>query len=229
MRRLVMKKLSTWSALVLAFVCAASALAQTPSVVATVADAKFGPAPPMLPPGAQLAVLSGNPMGTGAYAVRVRFPANYAIPAHSHPTDENVVVSAGSVTFGMGDKLSKTEKGNKTLNVGGYALMPAGDESLRVRRSEGSGHRPLRTGTGRVQVRQPGRRPEERQARGEVGHRSSSVWRALVAARTVGERVIGRRSPRAGTSPAPTFGGRIKSRSVWASLVAARTGASANA
>jgi quercetin dioxygenase-like cupin family protein len=122
----VMKKLSTWSAIVLAFVCAASALAQTPSVVATVADAKFGPAPPMLPPGAQLAVLSGNPMGTGAYAVRVRFPANYAIPAHSHPTDENVVVSAGSVTFGMGDKLSKTEKGNKTLNVGGYALMPAG-------------------------------------------------------------------------------------------------------
>ena len=121
-----MKKLSTWSAIVLAFVCAASALAQTPSVVATVADAKFGPAPPMLPPGAQLAVLSGNPMGTGAYAVRVRFPANYAIPAHSHPTDENVVVSAGSVTFGMGDKLSKTEKGNKTLNVGGYALMPAG-------------------------------------------------------------------------------------------------------
>jgi len=121
-----MKKLSTWSAIVLAFVCAASAFAQTPSVVATVADAKFGPAPPMLPPGAQLAVLSGNPMGTGAYAVRVRFPANYAIPAHSHPTDENVVVSAGSVTFGMGDKLSKTEKGNKTLNVGGYALMPAG-------------------------------------------------------------------------------------------------------
>ena len=121
-----MKKLSTWSAIVLAFVCAASALAQTPSVVATVADAKFGPAPPMLPPGAQLAVLSGNPMGTGAYAVRVRFPANYAIPAHSHPTDENVVVSAGSVTFGMGDKLSKTAAGNKTIHGGGYALAPTG-------------------------------------------------------------------------------------------------------
>ena len=98
----------------------------TPSVISQVGDAKFGPAPPMLPPGAQLAVLSGNPMGTGAYAVRVRFPANYEIPAHSHPTDENVVLTAGSLTFGMGDKLSKTAQANKTLEVGGYALMPAG-------------------------------------------------------------------------------------------------------
>ena len=98
----------------------------TPQVVATVAEAKFGPAPPMLPPGSKLAVLSGNPMGAGAYAVRVRMPANYAIPAHSHPTDENIVVTSGSLTFGMGDKLSKTAKGNKTLHVGGFALMPTG-------------------------------------------------------------------------------------------------------
>ncbi|HEY2798293.1 MAG TPA: cupin domain-containing protein [Thermoanaerobaculia bacterium] len=121
-----MKKLSTWSLVVLGSVCAAWAVAQagTPHVISAVPDAKFGPAPPMLPPGAQLAVLSGNPMGPGAYAVRVRFPANYGIPAHSHPTDENVVVTAGSVTFGMGDKLSKTAAGNKTLDAGGYALMP---------------------------------------------------------------------------------------------------------
>jgi hypothetical protein len=122
-----MKKLSTWSLVVLSVVCAASAFAQTAThVINAVNDAKFGPAPPMLPPGAQLAVLSGNPMGTGAYAVRLRFPANYAIPAHSHPTDENVVLTTGSLTFGMGDKLSKTAKENKTLSVGGYALMPTG-------------------------------------------------------------------------------------------------------
>mgnify|MGYP001154657391 CR=1 FL=1 len=36
------------------------------------------------------------------------------------------VVTAGDVTFGMGDKLSKTAKENKTLKVGGYALMPMG-------------------------------------------------------------------------------------------------------
>jgi hypothetical protein len=122
----IMKKLSIWSLVVLSLVCAANGSAQTPSVISAVNDATFGPAPPMLPPGAQLAVLSGNPMGTGAYAVRLRFPANYAIPAHSHPTDENVVLTTGSLTFGMGDKLSKTAKENKTLSVGGYALMPTG-------------------------------------------------------------------------------------------------------
>jgi quercetin dioxygenase-like cupin family protein len=110
----------------LGVVCAAAASAQNPSIVATVDEAKWGPAPPFLPPGAQLAVVSGNPMGTGAYAVRLRFPANYAIPAHSHPTDENVVVTSGDMTFGMGDKLSKTAADNKTITVGGYALAPTG-------------------------------------------------------------------------------------------------------
>ena len=122
-----MKKLSFSSLIALSLVAAAPALAQTSSpVVATVHEAKWGPAPPMLPPGAQIAVLAGNPMGTGFYSVRLKFPANYAIPAHSHPTDENVVVTKGDVTFGMGDKLSKTAKGNKTIQVGGYALAPTG-------------------------------------------------------------------------------------------------------
>ncbi len=135
-----MRKLSTWfSVILLSATCAATAGAQTAThVISAVDDAKFGPAPPFLPPGAQLAVLSGNPMGAGAYAVRVRFPANYAIPAHSHPTDENVVVTRGSVTFGMGDKLSKTATGNKTLNVGGYALMPTNMNHYAYAGSEGA-------------------------------------------------------------------------------------------
>ena len=121
-----MKTLRTCVA-VLSCVCAASVLAQTASpVVATVNEAKWGPAPPMLPPGAQIAVLSGNPMGTGFYSVRLNFPANYTIPAHSHPTDENVVVTKGDMTFGMGDKLSKTAADNKMIHVGGYALAPTG-------------------------------------------------------------------------------------------------------
>lgn len=95
-------------------------------VIAAPKDAQWGPAPPMLPAGAQIAVLAGNPMGNSAYAVRLKFPANYAIPAHSHPTDENVVVVSGGVTFGMGEKLMKSAAANKTLGPGGFALMPAG-------------------------------------------------------------------------------------------------------
>jgi quercetin dioxygenase-like cupin family protein len=96
-----------------------------PHVIQAPADAAWGPAPPLVPAGAQIAVLSGDPTKAVPYAVRLKFPANYAIPAHSHPTDENVVVTTGALTFGMGDKLMKQAATNKTLAVGGYALMPA--------------------------------------------------------------------------------------------------------
>jgi len=89
-------------------------------------EAKWGPAPPFIPAGAQIAVLSGDPTKPVPYAVRLKFPANYAIPAHSHPTDENVVVTSGAVTFGMGDKLVKGAAGSKTLSVGGYFLAATG-------------------------------------------------------------------------------------------------------
>ena len=94
-------------------------------VLQALKDTQWGPAPPFVPPGAQLAVLSGDPTKPVPYAVRIKFPANYTIPAHSHPTDENVVVASGAVTFGMGDKLTKSAS-NTTLTVGGYALQPAG-------------------------------------------------------------------------------------------------------
>jgi len=98
---------------------------QKPHVLAELKEATWGPAPPMLPPGAQIAVLAGDPTKPTAYTVRFKFPANYAIPAHSHPTDEHVVVVSGAVSFGMGDKLTKTAASNKTLTVGGFAQMPA--------------------------------------------------------------------------------------------------------
>jgi quercetin dioxygenase-like cupin family protein len=88
-------------------------------------EAHWGQAPPMLPAGAQIAVLAGNPMGKGPYTIRLKFPAHYAIPAHSHPTDENVVVVSGALTFGMGEALVQDAAANKTLGAGGFALMPA--------------------------------------------------------------------------------------------------------
>src|SRR3954452_6845799 len=95
--------------LALAVVAASSGMyAQSHNhVIAKPSEAQWGPAPPVLPPGAQIAVLSGDPGKPVPYAVRLKFPANYAIPAHSHPTDENVVVITGTLAFGMGDKLAK--------------------------------------------------------------------------------------------------------------------------
>jgi quercetin dioxygenase-like cupin family protein len=114
------------------FVLAAGSLlfAQQPAseagkmVFSNLADAKWMDAPPMLPKGAKIDVLAGNPMGASLYTVRLKFPANYKIPAHSHPTDENVTVLVGTLYAGMGDKLDA--KASKALHVGGFAMMPAG-------------------------------------------------------------------------------------------------------
>jgi hypothetical protein len=108
--------------LVIVVSLSAPVIAQT-HIITTLADAQWGPAPPMLPPGAQIAVLAGDPTKAGPYTVRLKFPANYKVPAHSHPTDENVAVISGEFFIGMGDKLDR--KAGTALGMGGYALMPA--------------------------------------------------------------------------------------------------------
>ena len=95
-------------------------------VIASANEAHWAAAPPVLPKGAEIAVLAGDPTQAVPYTIRLKFPANYAIPAHSHPTDENVVVVSGALTFGMGYKLIHDGAQNKTLTAGGFALMPAG-------------------------------------------------------------------------------------------------------
>jgi hypothetical protein len=74
---------------------------------------KWGPAPPFIPAGAQLAVLEGNPMATsGDYTIRLKMPDGYRIAPHTHPLRENVTVVSGALIVGMGDKWddSKTMK-----------------------------------------------------------------------------------------------------------------------
>ena len=92
-------------------------------VMASPADVKWGPAPPMLPPGAQIAIVSGDPGKPAPYTVRLKFPANYDIPAHSHPTDENVTVVSGQFFVGMGDKMDKTA--GQGVGPGSFVLAPA--------------------------------------------------------------------------------------------------------
>jgi hypothetical protein len=65
---------------------------------------EYGPGPASLNPGAQLAVLEGNPGGTsGDYTVRLKMPDGYKIAPHWHPTRENVTVISGTFKVGMGD------------------------------------------------------------------------------------------------------------------------------
>lgn len=80
-------------------------------------------APSVLPQGAQLSVLSGDPSKDGLYVVRLKMPANYKIPAHNHPTTEYVTVISGNFHVGMGDNLDETK--GQELKAGGFVEAPA--------------------------------------------------------------------------------------------------------
>jgi len=87
------------------------------------ADLKWGPAPPSLPPGAQAAVLSGDPSKEGMFTIRLKFPANYAVAPHHHPAPELVTVIEGTVALGMGETADKAKA--RSLGVAGFVELPA--------------------------------------------------------------------------------------------------------
>ena len=109
-------------------------------VIQTPQEAQWGPAPPMLPAGAQIAVVAGDPTKPVPYTIRLKFPANYAIPAHSHPTDEHVLVVSGSLTFGMGETLAQIPALRKPEITGVLLLVDQFEELFRFAnlRSESS-------------------------------------------------------------------------------------------
>jgi hypothetical protein len=101
------------------------------SVIATLAASpvqakalKWVDGPPGLPSGTKFAVVSGDPSKEGEFTVRVKMPANYAVPPHHHPTDEKVSVkSGGPLSYGMGDKVDKANAG--TLEKGYHVTLGA--------------------------------------------------------------------------------------------------------
>ncbi len=86
-------------------------------------DIKWGPAPPSLPPGSQLAVMTGDPSAKGFISLRAKMPAGYKIPPHWHPTDEHVTVLSGTMIFGDGDVVNA--KTARTVKPGGYFIAGA--------------------------------------------------------------------------------------------------------
>jgi len=103
----------------------ASLVAQSASshVVVPADKVQWGPAPPVLPAGAQIAVFEGNPAEKGPITLRLKFPTNYNIPAHWHSMTERVTVISGAFNIGMGDKLDR--KATQLLAPGGFVSLPA--------------------------------------------------------------------------------------------------------
>ena len=102
---------------------AASAGAQATHVMVMPGQIKWGPAPPALPPGSQMAVLEGDPTKAGApFAIRAKLPDGYKVPPHWHPTDEKIVVLQGTFGMGFGERFDPAA--GHELPAGSYVIAP---------------------------------------------------------------------------------------------------------
>jgi quercetin dioxygenase-like cupin family protein len=77
-----------------------------------------------LRPGAEMAVVSGEPTKEGSpFVVRFRYSVKSRIPPHWHPVDEHLTILSGTFRVGMGER--GDESATTALVAGTYAFVPA--------------------------------------------------------------------------------------------------------
>ena len=84
-------------------------------------DIKWGPAPPDLPSGAEMAVLHGDPGKKAPFTLRLKMPAGYKIPPHWHTKDEQLTILSGTFILHMGDTMDAPAS---NLGPGGFHFLP---------------------------------------------------------------------------------------------------------
>lgn len=112
--------------LVAAGVLHTSAVAQQPGHdqmhLYPLAEVKWGSGPASLPPGAQFAVLEGDPAKEGLFTMRLRLPDGYVISPHYHSGVEHVTVIAGTFNVGIGEKFDRAA--TKPMRAGTFGYWP---------------------------------------------------------------------------------------------------------
>jgi quercetin dioxygenase-like cupin family protein len=112
--------------MLLGLAAVAPAWAAEDHTVLTPQEVKWAPAPPSVPKGAEAAVLMGDPAKEGPFALRLRLPAGYAIPPHTHPKPEVVTVISGTFRLGSGGTADRGD--TQALPAGSFFAFPPGME-----------------------------------------------------------------------------------------------------
>jgi len=78
---------------------------------------------PAFPKGVKIATLVGDPSKPGDVVVmRIKFPANFQMPPHTHPFSEVVTIISGKIGTSHGEKF---EKKGDLLQPGALWVYPA--------------------------------------------------------------------------------------------------------
>jgi quercetin dioxygenase-like cupin family protein len=73
-------------------------------------------------PGAEIAVISGDPAKPGPFVIRIKHHAGLKVPPHWHPTDEHITIITGKAVFGMGEKFDPAA--GEEITAGSYVFAP---------------------------------------------------------------------------------------------------------
>lgn len=74
-------------------------------------------------PGAEVAVIAGNPQKHEPFVARVKLPANFQIPVHTHNINEYDTVISGAIYLGIGSKFDA--ESTQEINAGNFVMIPA--------------------------------------------------------------------------------------------------------
>ena len=98
--------------------------AATDAKILSAAELQWRDGPPTLPAGAKMVVLDGDPRKEGSFTMRLKMPAGYRIPPHTHPTAERVTVISGVVHLGLGEKFN--ENAGREMKPGDFVAISPG-------------------------------------------------------------------------------------------------------
>jgi quercetin dioxygenase-like cupin family protein len=87
-------------------------------------EIKWAAAPPSIPPGAEAAVLYGDPSKDEMFAMRLKFPKGYKIAPHTHPKPEVLTVISGTFRLGMGETADSSKA--KAYAPGSFIALSPG-------------------------------------------------------------------------------------------------------
>jgi len=85
---------------------------------------EWAPGPASIPPGAEAAVLYGDPSKEELFALRLKLPQGYHIAPHTHPKPEVVTIISGTLSLGMGETADQNEA--EALPAGSFFAMAPG-------------------------------------------------------------------------------------------------------
>ncbi|MEP7065405.1 MAG: cupin domain-containing protein [Gemmatimonadota bacterium] len=72
-----------------------------------IGNGQWYPVPTILPQGAQVSFVTGNPYETGPITVEFRMPDKYTLPPHTNPAREHVMLKSGRLRVGVGRKVDR--------------------------------------------------------------------------------------------------------------------------